>query len=230
MTAILYETTDLTNGYPYIGVDGKCDPTYLGSGLRLRRAIRKKGRHNFRRKDLAAFDTLAEAFEAEAEIVTQEWVDDPTNYNLCGGGRGRTYTAPETRAKISAANKGNQIWVGKKHSPESVAKMRRAKIGKKHTPEAKAKIKKAGQGRKHTLETRVKQSLALKGVPKSPEHRRNLSVAMTGIKLGPQSPEHTRKSAEARRGAKRTPETRAKMAEARRAWWRRKKETEAQNG
>lgn len=140
MTAILYQTTNLLNGKIYIGVDGKCDPEYLGSGKLMLRAIKKHGRENFHRKDLAAFDTKTEAFEAEKEIVTPEWCESPDNYNLDGGGRGPSYHSRATRKKIAQANTGRKYPNRKPQTFEHRANIAKALTGITRSPETKRKI------------------------------------------------------------------------------------------
>jgi group I intron endonuclease len=77
---------------------------------------------------------------------------------LCG------YTfSPETRAKISRAQKGN-----KKAS------------GYVHTPEALRKMADASRGRKPSAENLAKRSAAMKGRYFSPEHRGRISQAKAG--------------------------------------------------
>lgn len=63
--------------------------------------------------------------------------------------------------------------VGRKHSPETLAKLSAAKLGKKRGP--------------RTAETRAKISAASKGVPKSEHHREALSNSKRGKKRGPHS-------------------------------------------
>ena len=102
-----------------------------------------------------------------------------------GGNTGQgTHRTPEVRAKMSAAQRiaqhGNQKRLGKKHSPETLAKMRIIKLGNQyarghhgsrgyhHTPEARAKISVASRGNQHalghkpSLETIAKRSASLK--------------------------------------------------------------------
>ena len=162
MTAILYQTTNLLNGKIYVGVDGKCDREYLGSGKALKLAIRKHGRENFHRRDLAAFDTIEEAYEAERVVVTQTWVDDSANYNLCGGGLGARQHSAEARRKMSQVNSrpkpysketvkhAHRAWKGGKHTQETLSVMSKKAsgennpfYGKRHTPESRAKMSKA---------------------------------------------------------------------------------------
>ncbi len=66
--------------------------------------------------------------------------------------------SPETKAKMSEAHSGSKhhMW-GKKHTPETIEKIRSAQIGKKHTPETKEKIS-------ATLKARARNKIeALKG-------------------------------------------------------------------
>jgi len=67
--------------------------------------------------------------------------------------RGKTHNE-ETRQKISETHKGNNYWVGKKHSEESKKKMRDAKIGgtshmkgKPHSEDTKQKISASKKGK-----------------------------------------------------------------------------------
>lgn len=146
MNAILYQTTCLINGKIYIGVDGKCDRDYLGSGKALNNAIRKYGRENFRRKDLAAFDSKREAFEAEKEIVTPEWCESTDNYNIDGGGRGPSYISEATRAKLR-----RRRLLQPPPSKETCAKISKGKMGNKSRlgqPHTKATKRKMAQASK----------------------------------------------------------------------------------
>ena len=118
--------------------------------------------------------------------------------NMTDGGDGVDNSSSETRAKLSAANKG------KKTSPETRAKLSAAMKGKKHSPETIAKISAAkkgennpnygksphNKGKKTSPETRAKQSAAKKGKPshnkgKSPslETKAKISAALKGKKL-----------------------------------------------
>ena len=49
---IVYKTTNLINGKVYIGKDRKNNPSYLGSGILLQKAIRKYGSDNFKKETL----------------------------------------------------------------------------------------------------------------------------------------------------------------------------------
>jgi hypothetical protein len=106
----IYRTTNLINAKVYIGkhITQDLNDGYLGSGKLLRRAIDKYGVENFAKEILHVFDNEADMNACEAKLVTEEFVLQETNYNLCAGGRGgfsyinREIWTPEQR-KILAS-------------------------------------------------------------------------------------------------------------------------------
>lgn len=86
----IYKTTNKINGKIYIGkhVTADLDDGYLGSGKHLNRAIKKHGIENFVKEILQIFDNEVDMNAREAELVTEEFVLQETNYNLCTGGQG----------------------------------------------------------------------------------------------------------------------------------------------
>lgn len=91
MIYTLYETTNKINGKIYVGIHKTnfLDDEYLGSGKLISAAIVKYGKENFQKRILQIFNNLEDARNAEAEIVTEEFVKDNSNYNLAlGGGLG----------------------------------------------------------------------------------------------------------------------------------------------
>lgn len=137
LRACVYQITNLVNGKYYIGVH-RCGVQcarhvrcpYLGSGRALRAAIRKYGRENFRRDVLAETQTESFAYQLEAAVVNQAFVDRADNYNCktggLGGGSHRVgiEQTPEHRAKIGRSN------AGRTPSAEARRKMREAKLGR----------------------------------------------------------------------------------------------------
>lgn len=87
---ILYKTTCNVNKKIYYGKHKtkNLDDGYLGSGIRLRRAIRKYGKENFTREILFIAESEEHLNEKERELITQEVLDDPNCYNLALGGQG----------------------------------------------------------------------------------------------------------------------------------------------
>ena len=90
MSYILYRTTNLINGKYYVGVSNGNNPSYKGSGTALLNAIKEYGSKNFKREVIESFDTEAEAFAREAEIVNEAFVSNRDTYNIKVGGKGGT--------------------------------------------------------------------------------------------------------------------------------------------
>lgn len=153
------------------------------------------------------------------------------------GGEGMTDPPPEVREKIARAQRG-RIWneerrakimaswtperrrrnaekgIGKRHSPQTRAKLSAALAGKKrgplseehkkvlsvlrlskgfkHTTEAKAKMSSLAKGNKHHLgkkhsdEVRAKMSKTHSSQRLSPSHRANIGLALKGKKRPPE--------------------------------------------
>lgn len=96
---------------------------YLGSGVALRKALKKYGRENFSKYIIDVFDSSEAAYTFEKEIIEEvNAVSDKNYYNLVHGGpngcEGRTGEL--------------HPMFGKKHSPETIEKMRLSKIGDKN--------------------------------------------------------------------------------------------------
>jgi hypothetical protein len=121
----LYRITNLLNGKIYIGCHQTNDMNdgYMGSGILIKRAIAKYGIHNFKKEILDFYEDAESVFEAERKIVTKEFIDDATNYNLAPGGRGGfIFHTPDgiERIRTSRSNKilakneiGNAICIEK---------------------------------------------------------------------------------------------------------------------
>lgn len=86
----IYKTTNKINGKIYIGKHQTKDlnDTYLGSGKILTSAVEKYGIENFDKELLFVFDNESDMNAKEAELVTEDFVKEGTNYNLCPGGKG----------------------------------------------------------------------------------------------------------------------------------------------
>lgn len=83
----IYKTTNLINGKYYIGKHQtrNLDDGYVGSGKRLKYAIKKYGIENFVTDILFIYDEEWKMNLAEKILVVP---DVETNYNLCPGGQG----------------------------------------------------------------------------------------------------------------------------------------------
>lgn len=86
----LYKITNLINGKFYIGVHSTkhIDDEYMGSGKNLKKAIQKYGINNFLKEIILTFESAEEMFNAEKEIVNEEFVKRRDTYNIKLGGLG----------------------------------------------------------------------------------------------------------------------------------------------
>ena len=85
-----YKTENKITGQYYYGAHrtDNLDDGYMGSGIRILRAIKKYGKENFEHFPLKFFETFDDALNYEAEVVTEELVNDINCYNLKVGGKG----------------------------------------------------------------------------------------------------------------------------------------------
>jgi len=86
---IIYETKNLKNNKIYIGMHetDNLEDGYLGSGTRLKRAIKYYGKEFFKRKVLFSFDNREEMINKEIELVNEEFINRKDTYNLTIGGK-----------------------------------------------------------------------------------------------------------------------------------------------
>lgn len=80
----VYKTTNLINNKIYIGVHKtKCpQDSYLGSGSRLKLAIKKYGKENFKKEILYIFKTEKEMIDKEIELVNYKFLKRSDIYNI----------------------------------------------------------------------------------------------------------------------------------------------------
>jgi len=157
----LYKTTCLITNRYYIGMHStiNLEDGYMGSGLRLRKSIRKYGKENHKKEILEFFETRDLLIEGEKKAITPEMVNDVNCMNLRGGGEGGFISVEQQRHRSECGGKAyakklkNDLEARKKHSvisSETFKKTHKAgKIkydtftGKKHTEETKQKMKKS---------------------------------------------------------------------------------------
>lgn len=86
----LYKSTNLINGKFYVGIHSTYNlkDGYLGSGKRLKRAVKKYGEENFKCEILEFFESREEVLLREKEIVNEQLINDPLCMNLKPGGNG----------------------------------------------------------------------------------------------------------------------------------------------
>lgn len=103
----VYKTTNLTNNKIYIGLHTTNDINdgYLGSGLFLKKAIKKYGRQNFSKEILFIFNNKEDMVKKEKELVTEEFCLRKDTYNMVKGGYGLSTLSKTKRAKAIAKMK-----------------------------------------------------------------------------------------------------------------------------
>ena len=86
----IYKTTCNVTGRYYVGMHSTCDleDGYMGSGVRLRRSIRKYGVENHTKEILEFFENKELLIEAEKNAITPEMISDKNCMNLRSGGIG----------------------------------------------------------------------------------------------------------------------------------------------
>ena len=83
-----YKITNRINGMFYYGIHSTNDlnDDYMGSGKRIRAAIKKYGVENFTKEIIKFFPTLKELSDYEQQIIDESLLNDPKCYNLVKGG------------------------------------------------------------------------------------------------------------------------------------------------
>jgi group I intron endonuclease len=80
---IIYQVTNLVNGKKYIGKDKNNNPTYLGSGKLITKAIEKYGKNNFQKEILEYCSTYDELRDREVFWIKKfNAALDPDFYNI----------------------------------------------------------------------------------------------------------------------------------------------------
>jgi len=168
----VYLTTNRLNGKQYIGSHGGSkEDNYLGSGLALKRAVKKYGKENFIRE-------ILEECKVEMNLIIEEkYIQEystlqPNGYNISpkGGNGTPGGVSEETIKKIRGSQKGKKKieyyiekygikegtlkyneWIeflrnnskGRIKSSEEIEKIRKSSIGRPCSDERKRKIGKA---------------------------------------------------------------------------------------
>lgn len=84
------------------------DDGYLGSGKRLRYAIRKYGIDNFETQIIEWFIDRKSLIEGEKRIITEEIIKDKNSYNIGYGGVGGIFNDEHREKFIKGAKKGRE--------------------------------------------------------------------------------------------------------------------------
>jgi group I intron endonuclease len=98
----IYKTTNLLTGRYYVGMHSTSNLSdgYLGSGKRLRRAIRKHGKENFQVDILEFHESRDKLVEREKALINEDLIKDPMCMNLKLGGSGGLHLMTPEEAKV----------------------------------------------------------------------------------------------------------------------------------
>jgi len=153
---IIYKTTNLINSKIYIGQDSKDNPNYFGSGIKIRNAIKKYGRKNFKKEILKVCKSQKELDCFEFFFIKKF---DSTNknigYNILSGtsnnfGSGSPMMIKESVKKMIKTKK-NFSKEKKKSINRKISKSQRKRF--KKYPESRPIGEKNGMfGKQHTKE------------------------------------------------------------------------------
>ena len=162
---IVYKITNTINNESYIGCHKtkNLDDGYMGSGKRIKAAIKEFGRHNFDKQVLFMCTDSREMLKKEVELIAHF----KPEYNIHKGGQGGWELVNKSGRNnhpwtAEARQKMREIRLGSKASPERLYKMRISQTGKRLTPETKKKMSEVRKGRKMSEEVRLKISTSMK--------------------------------------------------------------------
>lgn len=186
MYQYVYKTTNNITGKVYIGAHSSkiLNDEYLGSGKALKDAIKKYGKENFSRSILEFFETREEAFKRESDLVTEDFIKEDTNYNMCPGGLGSTIKTEEFKNKVSEKLKG-RVFTEEHSRKKSLAQTgsKNHRYGKSNPNNPKLSGKDNGMfGKTHSEESKrlMSQNRKLAKLEYTPDLIKKLSSACKG--------------------------------------------------
>ncbi len=128
----------------------------------LYRAIRKYGPDQFEWDEVCSDVPDEDLNRKEIECIAWFGTKAPNGYNLTDGGGGRIgfVVSDETRTRLRVSHLGKiSAMKGRKHKPESLAKIRETL----NHPEMRKKRSEIAKKQWGTLERRAKQTIAMRG-------------------------------------------------------------------
>lgn len=205
---IIYKTTNLINNKIYVGKDKHNNPKYLGSGLKIKLAIKKYGKDNFYKEILEYCTDEEELNEREIYwILKNNSIDRNLGYNITVGGEGGdtiSNNPNKERIRLNHSQKMKEyhrnnpkekkIYVKKKDDPNWVNPNKgKKRIGEKRisskrgipNPKHSEWMKKNNpfKGKTHSLKE-IERIRERGKQPKSNEHKRKISESLMGNKPG----------------------------------------------
>ena len=150
----IYKITNTVNGKIYVGKDEASRPYYMGSGLLLRRALKKYGKENFIKEILEECSDRKTLSDREQWWINHLQCQNPTiGYNISKGGDGGDTLSSHPdldiiKDKISHKMKSRKL--SSSHKSKLSARMKGNTFGKKNqgshkTEEHKQKLRAKAQ-------------------------------------------------------------------------------------
>lgn len=166
------------------------DDGYYGSGKAISSAIKKYSKINFRRVNLAFFDSEELAYEFEELAVCELMALREDTYNLTLGGKGAAKGSLNPFSKIKQKSEAHKKKLSEAHkgkvlSDETKKKISESKTGKpghKHSEESKNKIGAGNRGKTRSQEIKDAASKRRTGSKASQEAKKKMSESRTGKK------------------------------------------------
>ena len=171
---IIYLVTNLINNKKYVGMDSLNCPYYLGSGIYIKKAIKKYGRENFKKEILQVCETKEELLEFEKYWINFfDAVSDKNFYNIREGGQGGDirYLLDDDKIEQWKKNISNGQKGKRKGIPLSESNKKGISEGLKIFYENNIP---PNMGRNQSEETKKKIRDALIGREFSDEHKNNM--------------------------------------------------------
>lgn len=99
---LIYQIKNKLNNKIYVGkhITDNVNDSYMGSGVRIQRAIKKYGIENFEKTILVECSSEEEMNAKEAEIVNDEFLSRDDVYNINKGGEGGWHYVNKTHKNI----------------------------------------------------------------------------------------------------------------------------------
>ena len=184
MYGIIYKTTNILNDKIYIGQTTRLDDqNYIGSGLLIKKAIKKYGKNSFLREVLDACEN-----QENLDNKEQFWIKKlQPDYNISLGGYGIGKMADETKEKLRQLNLGKIGYWKDKKRPDIALRMsgnnsptKCSEVRKKMSNAAKHRLNQPFYGKTHSEETKLKISKSHIGKIVSDETKKKISDATKG--------------------------------------------------
>lgn len=185
---LIYQIRNKLNGMIYVGkhMTSNKDDGYMGSGIRIQRALKKYGVDNFEKTILFKCQSEKEMNQKESEIVNEDFIARDDVYNICLGGNGGWNWLNNDSSYVSGSSKRhNAIIKANKNRDQNKAHEKSLITRQKWTDEKRQKVSQAiSEGIKRKIKTdkefAKRRIQSLRGRKVSEQLRQKLSNLKVG--------------------------------------------------